>query len=233
MKARELRLMAIALGGLALVVAARGGEEGGRGSVTVDRSDADAVVSDQGGGGVSSFTDQVRDLVGSGSVRLLDFTEIDQPGDVCDEAVAGAAPRVITVSGGMSGVIDQDRFTELVVDRDVSYGDLDGDGSDEAVVHAVCNYGANGVQDSIQVWDLDAGTAQRTATLDAAPPSIAEPLPPTVQDVAVEDGDVVVTWSQYQEDDPRCCPSLQAQARYALADEDLTLTGEPETAPTR
>jgi len=220
--------MAVALGGLALVVAARAGEPPGEDAVTIDDSGADSsgaatvAAGDGGSGALPGLTGDLPNLAGDQAVRLIDFADIDQPGDTCAAGLAGDVPRVISVEGGESGLLDPDRLVRLNVDGVVGYNDLDGDGSDEAVVHAVCTYGANGEQDTIQVWDLDSGRPQATASLAEPPAAIESRFPPTVNNVAVEDGAVVVTWDSYGAAAPRCCPDQRTRVRYQLVDDELT-----------
>lgn len=223
--------MAVALGGLALVVAARTGEPSHEDAVTVDDSADTAdggVVAAEGGVGGAALPGVAGDLpalAGNDAVRLLDFADIDQPGDVCDQGLAGDAPGVIPVEEGQSAMLDPDRFTRLNVDGVVGYGDLDGDGSDEAVVHAVCTYGANGEEDTVQIWDLDSGRPEATASLAQAPASVQSRFPPQVNNVAVEGGTVVVTWDTWGETSPACCPEDQVQVRYQLDGDTLAVTG--------
>jgi hypothetical protein len=223
--------MAIALGGLALVVAARTGESE-QDAVTVDDSSDGGVVAGEGDGGSSSLpglADDLPGLAGDQAVRLVDFADIDQPGETCSEGLEGETPGVIPVEQGESALLDPERIVRLEVKGAPSYGDLDGDGDDEAVVHAVCAYGANGAQDTVEVWDLDSGRPRAAASLAEAPASIESRFPPVARDVTIEDGEVVVTWDAYSERTPRCCPDRQAEVRYDLIGDQLLLTGAPET----
>lgn len=222
--------MAVAMGGLALVVAARGGEGAGQDAGSNDSSGGDVVaggdataVAAPGGlaGGLSN-------LVSGRAIRLVDFEEVDQRGNACAQALPDA-PSTIRVTGGQSALLDEDMLVRLVVEGNAVYGDLDGDGHDEAAVHTVCEYGANGTQDQIQVWDLDAATARPRATLDQPPAGLDQGLPPTVKDVAVEGGQLAVTWQHYSEDAPRCCPDQETKVRYEVDGDELAPVGEPET----
>lgn len=224
MNSRDLRLMALAGAGLALVFVARGAEGSRHDALTIDDPDAPSI-------------DQAAVVVGPAAaspdaIRLLDFGEVDQLGGTCDDALSGTAPRVISVADGESEVLDEDLFVQLEVDGDVTYGDLDADGRDEAVVHTVCAYGANGAQDSVQVWDLDTGAAEVQATLGEPPPSVTGPLPPAVKAVDIEpDGTLAVTWTHYAADDENCCPSLESTLRYLVTGSQVTQVGAPDTEP--
>lgn len=227
MRARELRLLAIALGGLALVVAARGGGEAPEDTASTDGSpEGDVVTGDRTN--VGGLGGGLTDLVSGRAIRLLNFNELDQRGSAC-AAVPGEAPSTIQVTGGESAVFDEEWLSRLVVDEGALYGDLDGDGADEAVVHTVCEYGANGAQDQIQVWDVATGDSEPLATLDEAPAEISEGLPPTVKAVAVEGGSLVVTWSHYDDGEPRCCPGLESVARYEVSGDQIEQAGDLQT----
>ena len=161
----------------------------------------------------------------------LDFRTVTQPGSVCDEAL-DAPPRLITVADGSSGLLDDATVTRLSIDDEVQYADLDGDGSDEAVVQLSCDYGANGVQDDVQVWRSSGRLTQLVDTVSAAPASVADDsaFPPAVASVAVDGSTVEITWQVWADDDPHCCPSRQAVVAYEL-DGGLEVTGEPEIEP--
>jgi hypothetical protein len=216
--------MALATAGLAVVLVARGAEEahhdvGMINDPTNESADDPAAVV----GAAAASPD---------AIRLLDFGEVDQVGGTCDDALAGTVPRSISVSEGESAVLDDDMLTRLEVDGAVTYGDVDGDGRDEAVVHTVCAYGANGAQDSIQVWDLETGTAEVKASMGEPPASITGPLPPAVKSVAVDaDGTLAVTWTHYAADDPNCCPSLESTVHYLVTGGRITQVGTADTEP--
>ncbi len=169
--------------------------------------------------------------VPSSAIRQIDFAESAQPGSTCSQGLADAVPAAITLDRGASDMLDPRTFTRLEVDTGIAYGDLDGDGRDEAVVHAVCHYGANGAQDTVQVWTMSRGQRQLVDAISAAPGAVASAseFPPAVLGVAVADGEVVVTFSSYADDDPHCCPSQQSEVRYQLDGGDLETVGRPVT----
>ena len=105
--------MAVALGGLGLVVAAHGSEHSRPDAVTIESSEGSP--SDGGGsvvaGGDSAtfgaFGTNLQHIVNDQSIRLLDFGEVDQPSDACSGGPV-ATPQVISVTGGESAVLDRD-----------------------------------------------------------------------------------------------------------------------------
>jgi hypothetical protein len=173
----------------------------------------------------------VRDETPSEVVRSIDFTTVAQPGGGCTEALPDA-PRLIQVEHGESRLLDEQALTRLEVDGDALYGDLDGDGTDEAVVHAVCNYGANGAQHSVQVWTVNVRVPKLVATISGAPDDVADDsdLPPAVHDVELDGSELVVTFTRYADDDPHCCPSEQAVVTYEL-DDGLETVGDAVIEP--
>jgi hypothetical protein len=162
-------------------------------------------------------------------VHSFDFSGLTQPGVSCSEALPGAAPRSIGVSHGASALLDAATFAQLSVDPGVLYGDLDGDGSDEAVVRATCTYGANGAEDTVQVWAANGRLPLLIDTITAAPDSVADDsrFPPQLLDVALDGDEVLLTYGVYADDAPHCCPSAQAVVTYEL-DGGLTVVGDPD-----
>lgn len=166
---------------------------------------------------------------GADAVHGLDFTGVAQPGVTCADAVEGDTPRVIGVAGGASAVLDHVTLARLTVHPDVLYADLDGDGTDEAVVRTTCDYGANGAEDTVQVWSANGRLATLVDTVTEAPEAVVDEsrFDPGVVDVAVDDGALEVTFSVHADDDPNCCASEQAVVTYTL-DGGLEVDGRPQ-----
>jgi hypothetical protein len=151
------------------------------------------------------------------------------PGSACAEGLRFTPPAAIPVARGRSSVLDIGRVTRLEVDPDVVYGDLDGNDTDEAVVHVVCTYGANGAEDTVHVWTQRGGRTVHVASLTEPPRSVTGALPPAVAGVAVHGAQVEVTWTRYAADDPNCCPSRLATVTYELDGDALDRVGRPVT----
>jgi LppP/LprE lipoprotein len=160
-------------------------------------------------------------------IRDVDFGEVAPPGSACSEGLRFTPPAAIPVAGGRSSVLDIGRVTRLEVDPDVVYGDLDGNGNDEAVVHVVCTYGANGAEDTVHVWTQRRGRTVHVASLTEPPRSVTGALPPAVAGVAVHGSQVEVTWTRYAADDPNCCPSRLTTVTYELDGDELGRVGRP------
>jgi hypothetical protein len=162
-------------------------------------------------------------------IRDVDFGEVAPPGSACTEGLRFTPPAAIPVTRGRSSVLDIGRVTRLEVDSDVVYGDLDGNGNDEAVVHVVCTYGANGAEDTVHVWTQRRGHTVHVASLTEPPRSVTGALPPAVAGVAVHGSQVQVTWTRYSADDANCCPSRLTTVTYELDGDALERVGRPVT----
>jgi hypothetical protein len=202
----------LGLAGLGLALAVFAASSGGRSS---PRADASAT-----GPGAADAPADIHDV---------DFGEVAPPGSACAEGLRFTPPAAIPVAQGRSPVLDIGRVTRLEVDPQVAYGDLDGDGDDEAVVHVVCTYGANGAQDTVHMWTQRRGRTVHVASLTEPPRSIAGALPPAVSGVAVDGEHVEVTWTRYAADDPNCCPSQLTTVTYELDGDALDRVGRPVT----
>ena len=162
-------------------------------------------------------------------VRQLDFSAIAQPGVACSDALPEAAPPSIGVTAGESALLDDATFARLEVDPEVLYADLDGDGDDEAVVRATCEFGANGAEDTVQVWSANGRLPLLVDTVTGPPGSVADDsrFPPSLLDVAVDGDELLITFGVYDDDAPHCCPTSEAVVTYEL-DGGLSVVGRPQ-----
>jgi LppP/LprE lipoprotein len=202
----------LGLAGLGFAAAVFAGSSGGRSSQVADASPTGPAAADA-----------------PADIRAVDFGEVAPPGSACAEGLRFTPPAAIPVANGRSTILDIGRYTRLEVDPDVAYGDLDGDGDDEAVVHVVCGYGANGAEDTVHVWTERGGRTLHVASLTEPPRSVTGPLPPAVDHIAVEGRRIEVTWTRYADDDPNCCPSELTTVTYELDSGTLDRVGMPVT----
>jgi hypothetical protein len=164
-------------------------------------------------------------------VRGLDFAAIAQPGVACADALPDA-PASIGVVGGESALLDEATFARLEIDPAVLYADLDRDGDEEAVVRATCMFGANGAEETVQVWSASGRLPLLVDTITGPPDSVADDsrFPPSLLDVAVDGGELQVTFGVYDDDAPHCCPTSEAIVTYEL-DGGLSVDGRPQVEP--
>jgi LppP/LprE lipoprotein len=166
-------------------------------------------------------------------VRGVDFTTVAQPRAACTDVVGEEGSRLIAVERSVSRLLDEPTFAQLHVDGSTLYADLDGDGTDEAIVRATCTYGANGAQDTVQVWTVDRRLPRLVDAIGGAPAAVADDsrFPPGVEDVEVDGDELVVTYTTYADDDPNCCPTGQAVVTYGLDGGALGTVGRPVLEP--
>ena len=88
-----------------------------------------------------------------GGIRSVDFNNFDYPSKYCVESDA-ATEKTIHVSKGSwtEGDLQQGNYGYFAVAK-VAYADLKGDGSEEAVVHTLCNTGANFSSHEILIYE--------------------------------------------------------------------------------
>jgi hypothetical protein len=148
---------------------------------------------------------------------------------VCSDALPETAPPSIGITAGESPLLDDATFTRLEVDPEVLYADLDGDGDDEAVVRATCEFGANGAEDTVQVWSANGRLPLLVDTVTGPPGSVADDsrFPPSLLDVAVDGDELLITFGVYDDDAPHCCPTSEAVVTYEL-DGGLSVVGRPQ-----
>jgi hypothetical protein len=202
----------LGLAGLGLAVAVFAASSGGGSSPRADASPTAPAAADA-----------------PADIRDVDFGEVAPPGSACAEGLRFTPPAAIPVTRGRSSVLDIGRVTRLEVDSVVVYGDLDDNGNDEAVVHVVCTYGANGAEDTVHVWTQRRGRTVHVASLTEPPRSVTGALPPAVAGVAVHGSQVQVTWTRYAAEDANCCPSRLTTVTYELDGDALDRVGRPVT----
>ena len=115
-----------------------------------------------------------------------------------------------------------------------AFGDLNGDGADDAVVLLVENSGGSGSFIYLAAVINQEGTPENAATT-----LLGDRVSPEA--VVIVDGKIVLEAATHTEDDPMCCPSLKTRTTYALQNGELTTVsmesltesgalGEEETA---
>lgn len=132
-------------------------------------------------------------------------------GGIYDEAVQltdGYFEGKPFVEGGAS------RPTVMLIDRFNFFGDLDGDGVEDAAVILAENSGGSGV-----FIYLAAMVSQDGALVNVATQLLGDRL--QVDSVVIDSGQIVVTGVTHGPDDPMCCPTLEMTAQYQLQGDTL------------
>lgn len=159
-------------------------------------------------------------LAGQTSIRKIDFANFTYPA-FC----IGEEPEDITVRNGEFSVEKQedgyiDRYYFKVYPPE--YGDLTGDGVEEAVVRSVCNTGGTGNFSEGYIFRLQAGRAVLLARFPGGDRAYGG-----LHSAKAEKGLLVVESYDPGELGGACCPEFIVTARYRLRGETLERVGEP------
>jgi len=106
--------------------------------------------------------------------------------------------------------------TELVIKLSdkMAFGDLNGDGAEDAAVILVSDPGGSGT-----FYDLAAVINSGGKANHAASVFLGDRV--KVEDISIRTGQIVVTMVTHQRTDPLCCPSLEVEQKYALQGDAL------------
>jgi hypothetical protein len=119
-------------------------------------------------------------------------------GEYEEEIVPGAASKLI-----------------IVVYPDMhAFGDLDGDGVDDAAVVLATSGGGSGTFISLEAVINDKGTPQHVASAELGDRT-------KIESVAIESGRITVEMVTHGPEDPMCCPTLEATHKYKLQGDTL------------
>jgi hypothetical protein len=138
-----------------------------------------------------------RGKIGVTSIRSVDF--LNRTYDTGDGA--------ITVKDGEAEIEVDPELPELHGFFNVSppvYGDVDGDGAEDAIVMTAYNGGGTGTFTSAEIYALREG--QGVVKLGEIPGG--DRGDGGLDDLRIEDGRILVDRNQSAEDDGACCPSL-------------------------
>ena len=95
-----------------------------------------------------------------------------------------------------------------------AFGDLDGDGIEDAAVVLATSGGGSGTFISLEAVINDQGTPNHVATA-----FLGDRV--EVKSVAIESGEIMVDMITHGPDDPLCCPSLKVTQKYELQGDEL------------
>lgn len=147
-------------------------------------------------------------------VQEVDFTTFTYASDACHPVIPVPPADGYEVHDGFvrhGTPVDAD-FYSVSVRPEVAYGDLTGDGVDEAAIILDCSTGNR---------PIPVGRVM-TVGLDAPVALAAVPTPPLPGDasrielasMAIADGELLTTWIVLDADDPPCCPSHREHVTY-------------------
>lgn len=109
-----------------------------------------------------------------------------------------------------------DSAAELVImlSQEVAYGDLDGDGAEDAAGVLVTNSGGSGTFRHLAAVLNDNESARNVATL-----FLGDRV--KVKSIAIKSGEIVVEMITHGPNDPLCCPTVDVTQKYALRESQL------------
>ena len=98
-----------------------------------------------------------------------------------------------------------------------AFGDLNGDGVDDAAVVLATSGGGSGTFISLEAVLNDQGAPQNVASAELGDRA-------RIESVAIESGEITVELVTHGPDDPMCCPTLEATHKYKLQGDTLVQT---------
>jgi len=119
----------------------------------------------------------------------------------------------------MDGYVDHFYFNVF----DISYGDVNGDGKDEAVVLSSCNTGGTGNFTEGFVYTIKAGKPTLIASIPGG-----DRADGGLRRAWVQDGLLFVDANEATEDSGSCCPQAAVITKYRVAGGKLAQVGEPQ-----
>lgn len=154
-------------------------------------------------------------------IHSVDFKNFAYPA-IC----AGEKPETITVKNGefsserqMDGYVERMYFNVF----DTSYGDLDGDGRDEAVILSVCNTGGTGNFSEGFIYTERAGKPFLIARIPGGDRAYGG-----LRSAKIENATLIVESSDPGENGASCCPKLVTTTRYRLSGSKIVAVGKPQ-----
>jgi heat shock protein HslJ len=117
------------------------------------------------------------------------------------------------------------KIVVMVVPDQYAFGDLNGDGVDDAVAILASSGGGSGTFISLEALLNEGGVAQHLATAQLGDRT-------QVQSVAIVDASIVIEMVTHAPNDPMCCPSLSVADTYELQGENLVQVSRVEPEPT-
>ena len=154
------------------------------------------------------------------NIHSIDFKNFTYLADC-----AGEKPEKITVKDGeFSKETKTGDYTEhMSFDiMSVTYGDLNGDKQDEAVILSVCNTGGTGQFTEGFIYTMKGGKP----TLVASVPG-GDRADGGLRSLKVENGLLVVDANDESENSGACCPEFAIITKYRLTNDKLVKAGEP------
>jgi uncharacterized membrane protein/heat shock protein HslJ len=130
----------------------------------------------------------------------------------------------VRLTNGMyKGKIVPDSATELVVllSNEVAFGDLNGDGADDAAIILITDPGGSGTFHHLGVVINQKGSPKHLASQ-----LLGDRV--KVKSVSIRSGEIAVEMLTHGPNDPMCCPNFRVTRNYALRESKLVTAGVRE-----
>jgi hypothetical protein len=118
----------------------------------------------------------------------------------------------------MDGYVDRYSFDIF----EISYGDLTGDGKDEAIILSVCNTGGTGNFSEGFVYTMKAGKPALIANIPGGDRAAGG-----LRSAKAENGLLVIDANEETEDSGACCPQSAIITKYKISNGKLIAVGGP------
>ena len=151
------------------------------------------------------------------SVRDVDFLNRAYAETMCTEE-----GKTITVKAGVYERTEEDDRAYFRV-LEVIYGDLTGDGAEEAVVVTICNTGGTGQFSDGFVYTVRSGALVLLATL-----GVGDRADGGIHDVAIDGGTLTVHRYGTGPEGGACCPQVVESSRFRWNGKELVESGRSE-----
>jgi hypothetical protein len=165
----------------------------------------------------------------SGSIRAVDFADLTYPTSVCAEVIdrppSGGFELVDGEAHAGEDAADGPYRVRLRPDR--SFGDVNGDGHEDAALVLECSRGGQPVPTG-WIYTRDGSGPRPLAGVDLGPDSlpITGVLDTSLTNVRIRGTSVVTDWDVYLDGDALCCPSKTAVVVWSWTDGGL-VPGDP------
>lgn len=172
------------------------------------------------------------------NLHRVDWSNVTIPGDLCRspddiKLRGGEAVNVPSTFDGPTDNYPQDVYAS--VDK-LAFGDLTGDGRDEAALPVLCmnhdSTAAGQTAFGVLVFDGTSGRPSAIATLVGLQPRLGEP-PNFIEVQQISPGRITATETSYGAHDANCCPSGRAKDVWGYANGRLSVVSSTVTVRPR
>jgi len=163
-------------------------------------------------------------VLDSSAFAQNDIHSIDFKNFTYSPFCAGDAPETLTAKDGeFSKETPQDGYVDRLYFNvsDIAYGDLNGDGRDEAIVLTVCNTGGTGNFSEGFVFTMKGAKATMTGRIPGGDRAYGG-----LRSTRVEKGLLLVDSNDPGKDGAACCPELILTTTYKVVGNKLTKIGK-------